>query len=238
MERSKLQFLTKAAVVHDALREEILAGDLAPGASLLQEEIAARLGVSPTPVREAFGLLEAEGLVQRRPHRGVVVAVARQLSSWEAEAIYKARHAIEEVAVRRLAAGEDPQLLAQLETVVQGADQARHAGDFVGYRQAMPRFHRELGLGTGSPELQAVMVQLVSQTQFFVASLTNDGLRRANRHHRAILAAVRSGDAEAALDAAQRHLDENLRDVRKLDGQAGSGGGRNARSPAYPPPDR
>jgi len=199
--------------VQDALRSEILDGALPPGAGLLQEEIAARLGVSATPVREAFGLLEAEGLVERRPHKGVVVAVARQLAPMEAEVIYRMRHVMEEVALRRLAAGEEPEVLADLEEVITAADSARHAADFVEYRHLMSKFHRVLARGSGSVVLTGFMHQLISHSQFFITSLTNDGLRSAHRNHRDLVKAVARGDEKGALEIAQRHLHENLRGV-------------------------
>jgi len=210
---AKILFSTKTAAVQDALRSEILDGALPPGASLLQEEIAARLGVSATPVREAFGLLEAEGLVERRPHKGVVVAVARQLEPLEAEVIYRMRHVMEQVALRRLAAGEEPEVLADLEEVISAAEAARHASDFVEYRQLMSKFHRVLARGSGSAILTGLMHQLISHSQFFVTSLTNDGLRSAHRNHRDLVKAVAAHDAKGALEIAQRHLQENLRGV-------------------------
>lgn len=64
---------TKADIVYEALQSAILSGQLEPGERLRQEEIAARWGVSQTPVREAFRRLEAEGLIEHEPNRGVVV---------------------------------------------------------------------------------------------------------------------------------------------------------------------
>lgn len=64
---------TKADVVYEALQSAILAGNIRPGEHLRQEEVAARWGVSQTPVREAFRRLESEGLVEHAANRGVVV---------------------------------------------------------------------------------------------------------------------------------------------------------------------
>ena len=228
---AKIVFSTKTAAVKDALRSEILDGALPPGSSLLQEEIAARLGVSATPVREAFGLLEAEGLVERRPHKGVVVAVARQLEPLEADVIYRMRHVMEQVALRRLAAGEEPEVLADLEEVLTAAEAARHAADLVEYRQLMSKFHRVLAQGAGSAVLTGFMHQLISHSQFFVTSLTNDGLRSAHRNHRDLVKAVAAGDAKGALEIAQRHLQENLRGARTR----GARGQRRSTDPTAPP---
>ncbi len=64
---------TKADAVYEALQTGILAGRIAPGERLRQEEVAAQWGVSQTPVREAFRRLESEGLVEHAPNRGVIV---------------------------------------------------------------------------------------------------------------------------------------------------------------------
>lgn len=64
---------TKADAVYDELQSGILSGRIAPGVHLRQEEVAARWGVSQTPVREAFRRLESEGLVEHAPNRGVIV---------------------------------------------------------------------------------------------------------------------------------------------------------------------
>ena len=64
---------TKADIVYEALQNSIMSGVLEEGAHLRQEEVAERFRVSQTPVREAFRRLEAEGLVEHAPNRGVVV---------------------------------------------------------------------------------------------------------------------------------------------------------------------
>src|ERR1700682_3249895 len=69
-----LTFTTKRESVVEYLRAEIVRGVLPAGTSLQQEDVARLLGLSPTPVREAFVVLEAEGLLESRRHKGVVVA--------------------------------------------------------------------------------------------------------------------------------------------------------------------
>jgi DNA-binding GntR family transcriptional regulator len=66
--------VSKADAVYTALKQAITGGRLTPGTRLRQDEIAAHWAVSSTPVREAFRRLEAEGLVELLPHRGVVVS--------------------------------------------------------------------------------------------------------------------------------------------------------------------
>jgi DNA-binding GntR family transcriptional regulator len=64
---------TKADSVYESLQTAIMSGRIAPGEHLRQEEVAARWGVSQTPVREAFRRLESEGLVEHATNRGVIV---------------------------------------------------------------------------------------------------------------------------------------------------------------------
>lgn len=64
---------TKADLVYHALQDAIMSGRIAEGEHLRQEDVAARWGVSQTPVREAFRRLESEGLVEHEPNRGVIV---------------------------------------------------------------------------------------------------------------------------------------------------------------------
>ena len=64
---------TKGDLVYEALQSSILSGNIRAGEHLRQEEVAARLGVSQTPVREAFRRLESEGLVEHAPNRGIIV---------------------------------------------------------------------------------------------------------------------------------------------------------------------
>lgn len=89
--------MTKLMRVYETLREEILDGELAPGARLVLHELAARLGVSPIPVREALRLLERDDLVEVFPHKRVAVkALPIEEAIWASEL----RLILEPVAVR------------------------------------------------------------------------------------------------------------------------------------------
>ncbi|OLT01964.1 transcriptional regulator [Pseudonocardia sp. CNS-004] len=88
---------SKADYVHEVLREEITSGQLMAGAAVPQDEIARRLGVSITPVREALRRLESEGLISYRSHRGATVS---ELSAAAAGELYLLRGAIEGLCAR------------------------------------------------------------------------------------------------------------------------------------------
>src|ERR1700733_11127066 len=88
----------RTAAVLDAIKRAILAGELRPGQSLVEAELAQRLGVSKTPVREALKTLAGAGLVTMSPYRGATV---RAIDVGTARAIYDMRLLLEPEAVRR-----------------------------------------------------------------------------------------------------------------------------------------
>ena len=86
---------TKADIALHAIRERILSGELQPGDRVRPDALTAELEMSPTPIREALRLLQADRLVHYEPHHGIVVA---RLSSKEIEDIYLVRSLLEPVA--------------------------------------------------------------------------------------------------------------------------------------------
>src|ERR1700676_1284865 len=125
-------------VVVPALREAIVEGVLAPGSRLSEVQLAKQLNVSRTPMREAFSLLEREGLVTVVARVGAFV---RAVSARDVEEIYTVRSALESLAVG-LAAGKLTALgRAQLDEVVQAMQQCVAADDPVAYVEELDRFY-------------------------------------------------------------------------------------------------
>ena len=106
-----------AQVAYDYVKARLLDGRFAGGTLLSENEIAQRLNVSRTPVRQAFVQLEAEGLLELYPRRGALVV---PISASEAEDVLEARQLIEQHAARR-AAGAGPALARALREEVEGA---------------------------------------------------------------------------------------------------------------------
>src|SRR6185295_16739064 len=117
----------------DRIREQILAGGFRQGEHLVEAKIAEQLNISRGPVREAFKLLRAEGLLQEEPRRGTFVV---SLSAEDVREIYGLRAAIEGRAARLLAGRQDPAALAELRSLLTSIQVAAEAGDVAGvYRQ-------------------------------------------------------------------------------------------------------
>lgn len=151
--------------VYDQIRQEILAGDLSGGALLSEVEVAARIGVSRTPVHEAFLKLEAEDLLELAPRRGAVVVPVRP---GEAADVLEIRHALEVTAARRMAqgnpaareafAGLAAELLAEQERIAA-------AGDLAGFAAADAMFHRAIVTASGNAIADRFYASLADRQQ-------------------------------------------------------------------------
>jgi DNA-binding GntR family transcriptional regulator len=149
-----LELPTYKRAVYDRLREMIGAFELAPGDRLVETDLAARLGVSKTPVREAIALLEADGLVETFPYRGAMV---RWLSSNEMTEQGYLVDALEmpayPIVVERITTAE----LNAVKKVAETLKRARRDGDEKRFAEAAVEIHRRLFACTGFPRLQKLI---------------------------------------------------------------------------------
>jgi DNA-binding GntR family transcriptional regulator len=129
------------------LREAILAGHLAPGERLVQQDLCDRTGVSRTCVREALQQLEAEGLVERSPTKGHLVA---SISPAEARQIYEIRAALEPAMARLFVERATAGQAAQLRGVADSIETAIRAGDMKRYVEGLAEFYAVLLSGAGN----------------------------------------------------------------------------------------
>src|SRR3954470_19857447 len=126
---------TVAGQVAEHLKAEILAGERAPGERLPQVEIARRLGVSTTPVREALAALQREGLVRLHPQRGAVVFLP---SVDDLKEHYEIRGALEALAAAKSAGRFAPEWAAPLEALLDEMREGPEASRYIALNQ---RFH-------------------------------------------------------------------------------------------------
>ena len=193
---------------YEAMLEAIRRGDSVPGARLREEEVAARLNLSRTPVREALRRLEAEGIVEHQPRSGAVV---RQLSHAEVVELYEMRVVLERTAAEMAAkhgteaefdtlAALNRQIEAERSNPARAAaiNQDFHRGLYLACRN---RFLLDAARGLNNALL------LLGPTTF-----TDEGrIDLVVRQHAAIIEALDAGDAEAAGAAAEAHLQASLR---------------------------
>lgn len=183
------------------LRREIFEGQLAGGAELAQEDVAARLGISRMPVREAFQILERDGLLIRKTHYRAVV---RPVTEADIRDHYEARAFIEsELAARACAR---PENYASIEAAIAYAEGAVRKGEPMYVRAAID-FHRAIWDASGSSTMAMVASQLWTWgiTPYFlelVPAAVDDSLRE----HRALLDVIRDGDAQRVRKLMSEHI--------------------------------
>ena len=195
---------------YDFAKERILDGRYDGGALISEGEVAEGVGLSRTPVREAFLRLESDGLLRLYPKRGalvVPVSVSEVESVMETRLLVE-RHALEKVVRRGVDLAE--QLHAELDRQRRLAD-ADRPRDFV---EADREFHRLFVAGAGNPILLALHDSLRDrQSRMGLTALARDDRRTQQilAQHAELAAAVLAGDAPRAVTVIDRHLEDTRR---------------------------
>ena len=213
-----LQTSSLTSVVQSELERMILSGELAPGAKLTEVALAARLGVSRGPLREAFRMLEEAGLVRTEKNRGVFV---RDIPLVEAIEIFDLRAAMDELVGRRLAEHITAAQLKEVRGLVEQMEHAVKAKDAYQYHLLNLRFHDRLVELAGNSKLTHIYRKLIKELSLFRRLNLADGwlLPISAGEHRQIVKAIASGDPDAAgramfdhvIESKERTIKNNLR---------------------------
>lgn len=185
------------------LRESITSGEYAPGDRLVEGRIAEDLDVSRVPVREALRALAAEGLVEVRPRHGAVVA---SLDPSAAREMVQIRATLEGLNARLAAEHCTPELVKQIEAVLQEGNAKVAAGEPAGLLELNARFHDLLYAAGANSMLSDLMRSLRDRTRMLFVNASDEEVRVTWDEHVAILRAVQSGDATLAALLAERHV--------------------------------
>jgi len=203
MERFDNRTLRERVYLH--LREEILAGGIVPGTVLQEVPLAESLGVSRGPLREALGDLAAEGLVTITPRRGAVVT---QLSKGEFLEAYQVREVLEELAARLAVPSITPLELDRMEGAIARMHEAASRRDLDLFFDANLAFHGVLMEASRNRKLVEVHGRLITQMAPYrrPSARLRGNIESSIAEHRAILDAVRDGDAARAGALVQQHV--------------------------------
>lgn len=193
------------------LRDRIVKGDLAPGARISESEIAASYKVSRQPVREAFIKLAEESLVEVRPQRGTYV---RRISVPAVMTARFVREAVEADIVRAAAKAVTPNILALLEANLTAQRAVVDSDDPSRFMELDEAFHRLLAEAAGQPAIWDILEDLKTQMDRVRHISTRQFPReRLIDQHAAVVAALRSGDPDAAEAQMRTHLKGVLTDL-------------------------
>ncbi|PAZ16096.1 GntR family transcriptional regulator [Streptomyces sp. SA15] len=191
--------------VHGRLRNMILSGELPPGSVLLQAEMARKLGVSRTPMREAFRLLQEEGLIDARPDQRARV---RAVDPEDLDAVYGARIMLETLAVSMTARSLTAEDLERMSDLLQRMQELAGDDRPDEWHAAHREFHRIVTRTVG-PHLQRMLVSLGEHSDRYIR-LAQLGVPsswgRAHADHEALLEALRLRDPAEAARLIARHL--------------------------------
>jgi DNA-binding GntR family transcriptional regulator len=205
---------------YEHLRENIVTLKLAPGTPLVEVDLCAKLHVSRTPVRAALERLHQEGLVTMTGNRALGRAVVAALTADDMRELFLLVGALDGVAAR-LAAGLDSAPRARLVTKARAINQELLAlsrrtrpSDIPLAQNLDLRFHRLYEQAASGPRLLAKLNALHAQRERYVRLYTEalmhaHGLEESVAEHEAIVAAIETGDA----DAAERHAAFNYRNA-------------------------
>lgn len=200
--------ITRQTVTHqatEALRERILRGVYADNTPLRQDALAAELGVSRIPIREALRQLEAEGLVVFNPHRGAVVS---SLSVEEIDELFELRAQIESDLVRRAIVRTRTEHVSRAKEILKAYEAAFRTGEVGEWGKLNWEFHSTLYAPANRPFTMAIIQRLHQQSDRYMRMqlVLTHGESRAIDEHRAILASVAAQDVKEASSLMRQHI--------------------------------
>jgi DNA-binding GntR family transcriptional regulator len=190
--------------VYTRLSDAIFAGRLRPGTRLSVPALAAQLGVSRSPVREAVQRLTAERLAREEPRRGAVVA---SVGTAELARLYEVREVLEGLAARLAVQNQGRRLVGELRSVLAAHELAVASTALAAHTEADLRFHGLIRAASANPELIGMLDSIQARVRLAMVTTTvTAGPRRALVDHQAILAAVSAGDPDLAEQRAREHI--------------------------------
>ena len=201
------EYLPLRDVVFNTLRQAILRGELKPGERLMEVQLANKLGVSRTPIREAIRKLELEGLVLMIPRKGAEVADITEKSLMD---VLEVRKALEELAVQLCC---DKITGKEIEELHRAADDFRRilktSDDVTEIAEADVRFHDIIYLATGNQKLIQILNNLREQMYRYRVEC----IKRKESHpiliaeHEEIIRRIENKEKKEAADIVCRHID-------------------------------
>jgi DNA-binding GntR family transcriptional regulator len=189
------------------LRDEISSGVIRPGEALRQADLAKRYGISPTPVREALRLLEAEGAISYAPHRGATVS---EMTEQRVQDLYLLRAATEGLAARLAAERRSDAQLAELEQHHQRLTEL--SKDPAQDPEKLSAWNRELHLMVCAAGSAVITSQVMNLWRMFPTRVTtsmwdrDDLIERFLAQHDRLIAAIVEGDGAAAEREMATHI--------------------------------
>ena len=200
------EYLPLRDVVFNTLRQAILKGELKPGERLMEIQLAERLGVSRTPIREAIRKLELEGLVLMIPRKGAEVANISETSLRE---VLEVRRSLEELAIELACNRISGETILELERAEEAFAEAIQKGDPMDIAESDERYHDVIYQATENSRLVQILNNLREQMYRYRLEYIKDEDKRQILvvEHERILRALKSHNIPEAKSAVREHID-------------------------------
>ncbi|MBQ7587298.1 MAG: GntR family transcriptional regulator [Lachnospiraceae bacterium] len=206
------EYLPLRDVVFKTLRQGILRGDLKPGERLMEIPLAAKLGVSRTPIREAIRMLELEGLVTMVPRKGAEVA---WISKQDLRDVLEVRKSLDSLAVSLACdriTGEEKEALQNAEVEF---EHSIEKGNATSIAEADVRFHDVILKAGKNGRLMQMINNLAERMYRYRLEYIKDSRNHARiiEEHRKIIKFIIEGDKANACNAIETHIDNQEKNV-------------------------
>lgn len=211
-EVSMNEYLPLRDVVFNTLRQAILRGELKPGERLMEIQLANKLGVSRTPIREAIRKLELEGLVLMIPRKGAEVAEITEKSLRD---VLEVRRALEELAVELACEKITDVQIQELRDAAEEFRESLKEGDITRIAEADVKFHDVIYMATDNQKL----IQLLNNLREQMYRYRVEYLKRSDFHqqlideHEEIIETIESGQKDRAVQVVCQHVDNQVEAV-------------------------
>ena len=208
-------FLPLRDVVFNTLREAILKGDLKPGERLMELQLAAQLGVSRTPIREAIRMLEQEGLAVTVPRKGAEVA---KMTLKGMEDVLEIREALDILACQLACVRITEEQLALLEEKKKAFEDSLKSGNVREIAETDVAFHDVIYDATNNPKLVNMLNNLREQIyRYRVEYLKNEeNYPKLITEHNAIFDALSNHSQDAAIISIREHVKNQAIAVKEV----------------------
>lgn len=203
-----IQLLPARERVASALRKAIISKQISEGEVLALETTAQELGVSVTPVREAFQILSRDGLIDLKQNKGAVVLGINETTIREH---YQVRAALESEACA-LCCENDVDLDA-VRNCVESAQEALDQNDAGSYSNYNQSFHNEIWKAAGNEKMKKMLSELWNGLSMGVKSTAEEYATKSLKEHKEILEALEKRDADLARKRMHRHIIRSMEDV-------------------------
>ena len=206
------EYLPLRDVVFNTLRKAILRGELKPGERLMEIQLANKLGVSRTPIREAIRKLELEGLVLMIPRKGAEVA---QITEKNRQDVLEVRKALEELSVQLACERITPEQVEEMKMAAEDFRKVLKSGDVTKIAEADVKFHDIIFAATNNQRLITLLNNLREQMyRFRVEYLKQkECYPQLLEEHDKLIALISGGEVEEACELMGRHIDNQASTV-------------------------